>query len=146
MAFRFSLDAVLRFRQSVEHSEEAVLHRIVQDIAGVEMELQQADEKQTRLRAQREQNLTHKLPAVHLLEIAEREMELKKVADGLRSRLRQLETQRVKQLAIYQTAHRDRQVLSELREQQRRVYQLNQRRQEQKMLDDLFLARRRPGD
>jgi len=146
MSFRFSLGAVLRFRQSVEHSEEAVLHRIVQDIAGVELELQQVDEKQSRLRAQREQNLTHKLPAVHLLEIAEREMELKKVADGLRSRLRQLETQRVKQLAIYQTAHQDRQVLSELREQQRRVYQLNQRRQEQKMLDDLFLARRRPGD
>ena len=45
------------------------------------------------------------------------------------------------QLAIYQTAHQDRQVLSELREQQRRAYQLDQRRQEQKTLDDLFLAR-----
>jgi flagellar export protein FliJ len=146
MAFRFSLDAVLRFRQSVEHSEEAVLHRIVQDIAGVELELQQVDERQSRLRAQREQNLTQKLPAVHLLEIAEREMDLKRVADGLRSRLRQLETQRVKQLAIYQTAHQDRQVLSELREQQRRAYQLNQRRQEQKTLDDLFLARGKPGN
>lgn len=146
MAFRFSLDAVLRFRQSVEHSEEAVLHRIVQDIAGVELELQQVDEKQSRLRVQREQNLTQILPAVHLLEIAEREMELKEMADGLRSRLRQLEAQRVKQLAIYQTAHQDRQILSELREQQRRAYQLDQRRQEQKTLDDLFLARGKPGN
>jgi flagellar export protein FliJ len=146
MAFRFSLDAVLRFRQSVEHSEEATLHRIVQDIAGVELELQRVDEKQSRLREQREQNLTRKLPAVHLLEIAEREMDLKTVADRLRSRLRQLEIQRIKQLAIYQTAHQDRQILSELREQQRRAYQLDQRRQEQKTLDDLFLARSKPGN
>ena len=46
MAFRFSLDAVLRFRESVEHSEEAVLHRIVQEIVGAELELQQVDAEQ----------------------------------------------------------------------------------------------------
>ena len=50
------------------------------------------------------------------------------------------------QLAVYQTARQDREVLSELRERQRHAYQLNQKRQEQKTLDDLFLARTRTRD
>lgn len=146
MAFRFKLDAVLRFREGVEHTEEAALYRIVREIAGAEAELQEIKINQDRLRERREQELTLKLPAVHLLGIAEREMELKNAAEVLRLRLQQLETQRAKQLAIYQSAHQDREVLSELRDQQRRTHELEQRRQEQKTLDDLFLARSKPGN
>ncbi len=146
MAFRFKLDAVLRFREGVEHTEEAALYRIVREIADAEAELQQIEINQDRLREQREQELTLKLPAVHLLEIAEREMELKNAAEVLRLRLQQLETQRAKQLAIYQSAHQDREILSELRDQQRKAHELEQRRQEQKTLDDLFLARSKPGN
>ncbi len=146
MTFRFRLAAVLRFRQSVEHSEEAALYRIVQEIAAAELELQKVEARQDRLRAQREQDLTRKLPAVHLVEIAERELDLKNTADGLRLRLLQLETQRFQQMAIYQAARQERQVLSELHERQRQAHQLEQRRQEQKMLDDLFLARGKAGE
>ena len=145
MAFRFRLDAVLRFREGVEHTEEAALYRIVREIADAEADLQQVNTKQDQLRGQREHDLTQKMPGVHLLEIGERELELKNAADALRLRLQELETQRVKQLAVYQSAHQDREVLSELREQQRKAYELDQKRQEQKMLDDLFLARSKPG-
>jgi len=146
MPFRFRLDAVLRFREGVEHTEEAALHRIVQEIGEVDLEIRQVDMKQIRLREQRDRDLARTLPAVHLMEIAEREVELKKVAEALLFRLQQLETQRLKQLAIYQTAHQDREVLSELRDQQRRAYQLDQRRLDQKMLDDLFLTRGKKSD
>jgi len=141
MPFRFRLDAVLRFRESVELTEEAALHRIVRDIAEVQIELQQVNLKQAQLREQRERDLAQKLPAIHLLEIAEREQKLSQAADRLREQLQQLDSQRVQQLAIYQNAHQDRQILSELRERQQRSYGLDQRRQEQKMLDDIFLAR-----
>jgi len=141
MTFRFRLDGVLRFRKSVEQSEEVALYRIVREIIDVERELQQLESNQVRIREQREQDLTRTLPAVHLREIAERELELQTAADRVRSRLRQLETQRHQQLAIYQTAHQNREVLSELREQQRRAHQMEQRRREQKALDDLFLIR-----
>jgi flagellar export protein FliJ len=143
MAFRFTLDAVLRFRESVEHSEEAVLLRIVQQIVETEQQLDQVEAEQVRIRESREQDLALKLPGVHLMDIAMRELELKTAADGLRSQLRQLEQERVNQLAVYQTARRDRQVLTELRQQQRQRHQLEQKRQEQKTLDDLFLARAR---
>jgi flagellar export protein FliJ len=145
MSFRFKLDAVLRFREGVEHTEEAALYRIVQQIIEAEAELKQTTINQDRLREQREQELTLKLPAVHLLEIGERELELKNAAEELRLRLLQLETERVQQLAIYQNAHQDRQILSELRHHQRQAHELEQTRQEQKMLDDLFLARSKPG-
>ncbi len=145
MAFRFRLDAVLRFREGVEHTEEAALYRIVREIADAEADLQQVNTRQDQLRGQREHDLTQTLPGVHLLEIAERELELKDAADALRLRLQELEIQRVKQLAVYQSAHQDREVLSELREQQRKAYELEQKRQEQMMLDDLFLARSKPG-
>ena len=146
MPFRFKLDAVLRFREGVEHTEEAALYRIVREVANAETELQQVKINQDRLREQREQELTLKLPAVHLLEIAERELEFINAAEALHLRLQKLEAQRVKQLAIYQNAHRDREVLSELRDQQRKAHELEQRRQEQKTLDDLFLARSKPGN
>jgi flagellar export protein FliJ len=141
MTFRFKLEGVLRFRKSVEESEEAALYRIVRDIAEAERELQELENTQLRFREQRERLLAQTLPGVHLREIAERELELKTLADGLRSRLRQLETQRLQQLVIYQTAHQDREILSELREQQRRADQTEHRRREQKALDDLFLIR-----
>ena len=50
MAFRFTLDAVLRFRESVEHSEEAVLLRIVQQIVETEQQLDQVEAEQIRIR------------------------------------------------------------------------------------------------
>ena len=146
MTFRFRLDAVLRFRESVEHTEEAALHRIVQEIAEVELELHQVEVRIVGLREQRERDLTRTIPAVHLMEIAERELELRKLNDGLRSRLQQLETQRLKQLALYQIARQNREVLKELREQQKHASQLEQGRREQKALDDLFLTRRRRRD
>jgi flagellar export protein FliJ len=146
MPFRFKLDAVLRFREGEERTEEAALHRIVQEIAEVERQLQEIDLRQVHLREQREHDLVQKLPAVHLMEIVEQEDMLNKTVDDLRLRLQQLHTQRIEQLAVYQAAHQDRQVLSELREQQQRAYVLDQNRQEQKMLDDIFLARWKDGD
>ena len=146
MPFRFKLDAVLHLRESVERTEEATLHRIVQNIAETQLELQRVDVEQAQLREQRERELAQKLPAVHLLEIAGQERELGQVAERLRSQLQQLDSQRVKQLVIYQSARQERQILSELREQQQRSYVVDKKRQEQKTLDDMFLVRWKDAD
>jgi len=141
MPFRFKLDAVLRFRESVERTEEAILRRLVGEIADVELEIKQVDLKQIQLREQRERDLSQTVPGVHLTEIAEHEMLLRQVASDLRSQLAQLESKQIKQMAVYQAARQDRQVLSELRDRKQRAHVLDQRRQEQKTLDDLFLSR-----
>jgi len=141
MPFRFNLDAVLRFRESVERTEKAILRRLVGEIADVELEIKQVDLKQIQLREQRERDLSQTVPGVHLTEIAEHEMLLRQVASDLRSQLAQLESKQIKQMAVYQAARQDRQVLSELRDRKQRAHVLDQRRQEQKTLDDLFLSR-----
>ena len=92
MPFRFRLDAVLRFRESVERTEEAALHRIVREIAEAQLELQQLDlTTGSASRAAGNVTCAHKLPAVHLLEIAEREQELNQIADRLALQLQQLD-------------------------------------------------------
>jgi len=141
MPFRFNLDAVLRSRESVERTEKAILRRLVGEIADVELEIKQVDLKQIQLREQRERDLSQTVPGVHLTEIAEHEMLLRQVASDLRSQLAQLESKQIKQMAVYQAARQDRQVLSELRDRKQRAHVLDQRRQEQKTLDDLFLSR-----
>ena len=141
MAFRFSLEAVLRFRQNVERLEEAALTRIVQEIAGVQLEFQRVNAQQESLRAQLERDLKRSLPAIHLMELAEQEAWLRAGAEALCVRLEELETQRLEQLAIYQKAQQGRQVLSEVRKRQQQSFETEQRRREQKTLDDLFLAR-----
>ena len=45
----------------------------------------QVEAEQIRIRESREQELALKLPGVHLIDIAMRELELKTAADGLRS-------------------------------------------------------------
>jgi flagellar export protein FliJ len=141
MPFRFKLEAVLRFRESVERTEEAILRRLVGEIADVELEIKQVDLRQIQLREQRERDLSQTVPGVHLTEIAEHETQLRQVASDLRSRLGQLENKQIKQMAVYRAARQDRQVLSELRDRKQRAHVLDQRRQEQKTLDGLFLSR-----
>ena len=143
MAFRFSLEGVLRFRENVERMEELALNKIVLEMASVEADLDQANSQQQSLREQREAELARGLPAIHLQEVAEQEREFNQLADGLRARLQELECKRVEQLEIYRKAQQNQRILSEIRQQQRHSYDRDQRRQEQKTLDDLFLQRTR---
>lgn len=146
MAFRFSLEGVLRFRENVERIEELALNKIVQEIASVQADLDQAGLQQRSLREQREVELARGLPAIHLQEVAEQEREFNTRAEGLRALLQELERKRVEQLEIYRKAQQNQRILSEIRQQQRHSYDRDQRRQEQKTLDDLFLQRTRDRD
>jgi hypothetical protein len=61
---------------------------------------------------------------------------------ALLSALQTLEQQRDKQLKIYQTAHRNHETLISMKREQRAAYELEQVRTQQKLLDDIFMARR----
>jgi len=55
--------------------------------------------------------------------------------------LQALKLQRDTQMKAYKAAHRDRQVLTELRAQQRTLYEQEELHRQQKQLDDLFASR-----
>jgi flagellar biosynthesis chaperone FliJ len=63
----------------------------------------------------------------------------------LRSMLGQLqvlEQTRDKQMKVYQAAHREREMLTDIRKRQKDMYEREWLREEQKRLDDTFMARR----
>jgi flagellar FliJ protein len=140
MAFRFSLESVLHLRESVERSEELVLQQISQEIGRVESEIQTLETMQGSLREKRDHDLSQGMHASHLQEWNEQEARIVISIRNFREQLRQLEISKRKQLAILQSARLDRELLSKLREGRHRSYKREQLRQEQKMLDDLFLA------
>ena len=140
MPFRFSLESVLHFRKSVEEAERATLYQIAQAIAGVQQEMAKLDAQGHALRERRDQELRKGLAAADLREWTEKEENLVRTANWLKEKLQQLEISRQKQLVVFQNAQRDRELLSRVREQRYRVYQLAEARNEQKQIDDLFLV------
>jgi flagellar FliJ protein len=141
MAFRFSLEAVLQFRQSLEESEEVILNSIAQEIASLQQEMRQLSAQRQAWSERKAHELSRGLPAIQLQEMCEREEQFVEAAKAQEVRLAALEKKRVEQMVRYRAARRDRELLSEMRKQKRHLYMRDQMRQEQKMLDDLFLAR-----
>lgn len=117
-----------------------LLQQISQEIGRIENEIQNLETKQGSLREKRDQDLSRGMHAAHLQEWNEQEARIVISIRNLREQLRQLEITKRKQLMILQSARRDRELLSKLREGRHRSYVREQLRQEQKMLDDLFLA------
>lgn len=141
MAFRFTLATVLRFRESVEKREELTLQRILLDMARVRHEIEQITTAMITAHDAREQAMRNTLPASHLhgmLKDAEAAAERKK---NLLQSLAALEQQHRLQAAKYQAAHRDRQMLSDMKTKKRDAYEQERARATQKFLDDIFAAR-----
>ena len=144
MAFHFTLEAVLRFRQSLEERELLCLQTLLSRRAALISELEHW--RQTGFNLQQETRqamLRQPTPAVEIhfvmagLQAFERQQQL------LREQLRQLEGEIVEQRSRFQQQRRNREVLETLRDAQLRDYRLTQRRREQAQLDELHLLRRR---
>lgn len=145
MAFRFTLASVLGFRESIERREELTLTKIQLEMARVQREIEQADAELAAGQRMREESLRQPIPAAQLQSMvlaAETVAERKK---NLLEALSALEQKRGEQMRAYQAAHRARQVLSDLRAQQREAWEQDQARAQQKTLDDLFAARSQRG-
>lgn len=115
--------------------------RIVQAITSMNHDLEQIDLRRQDLRQRRDRDLKDGVSAVELQHLAEQDAGLARLAADLRKNVAQLENLRQKQLAIFQDARRDREVLSQNRADRHRKYVQEQLRQDQKDLDDIFLSR-----
>lgn len=145
MAFRFPLGSVLRYRESVERQEELKLRKLQLEAAGVRRAVEQAAMEIAIAQQARETAMQQPLPAAHLqamLRVADAAIEKKRNLLGV---LQKLEERRVEQMQSYQTAHRKRQMLSDLETRQRDSWDLQQVKTQQKALDDLFASRHQRG-
>ncbi len=143
MAFRFSLATVLRIRAVVEDREERLLQRIQQEVAQTLQAMTQTDSEIAESNASRRAELFKPSTGTNVRAAYGGIDQLKSNRQTLEAQLVKLEELKAVQLNVYRAARRDREMLADMRDRKRGVYDADTARREQHTLDDNFLARRR---
>ena len=142
MPFRFPLAAVLLVRENAELREERALQKIQQEIAQVSRQIEELDAEVASVHAVRNQAMLESIPAFELQSLLRRAEDAAKRKKPLLERMQVLLENRNRQMKVYQAARRDHETLTDMLEKQRESYEQEQTRKAQKLLDDIYVARR----
>ena len=143
MAFRFALAAVLKLREMIEQQEFLALERIQQEILQTERRIFKCEQRITAAAQRREAALMRGIASVHLQSAYEEQTGLQKQKEALQFELRELQVKRQERVRAYEVARQKREILDELRTRQLDAFRREQAKVQQKMLDDVFLSRRK---
>ncbi|HEY0759292.1 MAG TPA: hypothetical protein VGD59_08570 [Acidisarcina sp.] len=141
MSFRFELASVLRIRQSLEDHEERVLGRISFEIAQNATAIEQNADELTAAGLLASQQIASASPAAELHDAYARIAALRAQGMALAEHRSKLILLRMEQIKIYEIAHRNRRMLTDLYDQRRTIYDAKLARLEQAGMDDAFNAR-----
>jgi flagellar FliJ protein len=142
MPFHFPLQAVLHYRQSMEHQQELRLRAANQQVARAQHLIEQMDLQTKELRSMEMEELSSGTSAAELQFGLLREASLLRRRREFEQQLIRVQQLRDQQREIFQQARRAREMLESLRDQQLHLYKKDAARREQRSLDDLFLMRR----
>ncbi len=142
MGFRFSLQAILDLRQSLEHQEELRLRSANHHVHKVQHQIEQIDIRMHELNVLLSRDILAGLSGAELLFCMELNVTLRFQRQALERELSRLEQIREKQQRAFQEVHRQRETLGILRDSQLREYTRESAREQQRLLDDLFLCRK----
>ncbi len=142
MPFHFPLQALLHFRQSLEHQQELRLRAANQQVARVQHLVEQIDARRQELHAAQSVALSAGTSSAEMRFGLQCEAELVRQRRELQQELLRQQQLRDRQREIFQQARRTRETLEGVRDQQARLYKKEAARREQRNLDDLFLLRK----
>jgi flagellar export protein FliJ len=142
MAFQFRLATVLRVRESLEKREERILQRMQLEIARIVHRVEELGAAICHAHELREQAMQRSIPAGHLHSLLWEEQSAVDQQKSLLQEVQRLEQEREQQMKVYQNAHRNRELLTDMFNEQQDVYEHESMRTQQKQLDDIFIARR----
>lgn len=142
MPFHFSLAAALKFRENMEQREYVALEKIQYEISETEALLLEVQQLREAAMQRTESELAQGIPALQLQDDRQQEAAIEQKRQALLARLRELKSQKLQRLKAYQLARQKREVLDELRGRQRGMYDREQAKRQQTLLDELFLVRR----
>jgi flagellar export protein FliJ len=142
MAFQFSLAAVLRVRGILEEREERMLQKILFEISQSFEALAQIDAEISGTNASRRAEILRPVVGRQIHVSYGEVKELKQKRIDVLDRIEKLEQLRDKQLILYEKARRNREMLTDMRDEKRSAYDSDLARSEQKTLDDNYIARR----
>ncbi len=139
MPFRFSLQAVLRFRESFERREQQRLAVLTREVVKAKQHWEQAKLDRANAVVQLQKKLRQGVTAMEMqFELACDRARVRRIA-VLNDHLGKLEDLRRRQLEVFRTAQQQRKILENLRDRQLAAYRLAQTRREQQQMDDRFL-------
>jgi len=142
MTFRFSLQAVLRFRASLEHQQELLLQQAHQNAAAVRRKIETLDHRLAENTALTMRELKAGAHAAQLHFEMLCRASLLEYRHKLETELIECEKLCQRRSLDYRLARQQREVLDRLRNQRLEVYRLEEARRQQQRLDELFLWRR----
>src|ERR1700690_1463099 len=139
MAFRFSLETVLRLRASFERLEHLRLLSLTAIIVRLRQEIATFDAQSSRFEREQRQRLTDGTPAGDLQFEATRKKTRSLQKQSFEAHLAELTRRHQKQQLAYQAARQKREILENLRLRKWSEYRREQARREQQQMDELFL-------
>ena len=132
---------VLKLRESIEERDLHLLEQTQHEIAHTLHLLEILRDQERREIEAKECELATGMSAGYLRLVEEARGKLWKHQRSLEKSLAELQLRRKQQLENYETAKRGREVLSDLRDRQREMYEAIVVRRQQRITDDLFLVR-----
>jgi flagellar export protein FliJ len=144
MAFRFALASVLRLREGIERQRALALQQACLQVTRARDALDRLDNSLAESWRSDARSLAAGCVAAELHFSGQMREQLKGLRAQLLEEIRRLEEAQRQAGLRYQQAKREREVMEAVREQQRRSYELEQLRREQKSLDAAFLLRSWP--
>jgi flagellar FliJ protein len=139
MPFRFSLQAVLRFRESFERRERQRLEVITREVVKAKQQREQAKLDRANALSRLQKILHQGMTAVEMqFELACDRARNRRIA-ALDDHLAKLEDLRRRQLEVFRKAQQQRKIMENLRDRQIAAYRLDQARRTQQQMDDRFL-------
>ncbi len=142
MAFRFALAPLLRLRQSIERQRALQLQEANLQVSRAQETLAQLERFLSDSAQSESAGLIVGCTAAELQFASVVRENLRHFRQELQSDIRKLELLRQQAASEYHQAYREREVLETLRARQRRAYQQEQLRRQQRELDAAFLLQR----
>jgi flagellar export protein FliJ len=142
MPFRFPLETVLHFRQSLERQQELRLRAANQQVIGARHLIDQLDRRAGEIRHSQSQQLQDGTTAAELRFVMLGRAALAQHRAELERELGHLQHLRNEQQKLFEEQRRQRETLEGLRDGQRRLYERAAARREQRNLDDLYRLQR----
>jgi flagellar export protein FliJ len=141
MAFLFTLQGLLRVRELQEKAELQGLQALAARVAAARAEIAALDAETEEVRRGVWQDASSGISGAELHFSAACESIALERRRSLQAKLQELERAQQAQLHRYLQARQKTETLAHLREQQMEVYELDQARQTQRQIDELFLLR-----
>ena len=142
MGYQFPLATVLRVRGIVEDREERMLQRILHEISQTLKAIDQIDVELANTNSSRTAQVFKASTGMFIHASYGQIEQLKKNRQELEEKVEKLKELRDTQLEVYRAAHRDREMLTDMQEKKRGLYETDLAKREQSTLDDNYIARR----